>query len=173
LRQDDQYSIHSVSYISIITRMRLYLIQHGEAVAKEVDPDRPLSPQGKRDVEVIAKSLKSNGVSVSKILHSGKTRARQTAEILVQIILNNGHIEAIDGIAPNDSVESFANTIPALETNTMIVGHLPFMAKLVSQLTTGTENTPLVTYLPGSIVCLEQNENHNWQIQWMIRPDCL
>ena len=30
--------------------MRLYLVQHGEAVAKEVDPDRPLSEHGREDI---------------------------------------------------------------------------------------------------------------------------
>ena len=152
--------------------MKLYLVQHGEAVAKEIDPDRPLSTQGKNDVARVAGFLKQSGISVCKILHSGKTRARQTAEILVHILLNNGHVEAIVGIAPNDPVEAFAITIPTLETNTMVVGHLPFMAKLVAWLVTGNENQPLVTYQQGSVVCLEQNETHAWQIQWMIRPDC-
>ena len=152
--------------------MKLYLIQHGAAVPKDVDPDRPLSQDGKKDVKNIAKILKKNGISVSKILHSGKTRALQTAEILVQIILNNGHIEAIDDIGPNDSVEDFIETIPTLETNTMIVGHLPFMAKLVTSLMADFEEPSLVAYRPGSVVCLEQDDQHNWQMQWMIRPDC-
>jgi len=153
--------------------MKLYLVQHGEAVTKEVDPDRPLSTQGINAVTRVANFLKQSGISVSKILHSGKTRARETAEILVHILLNNGHIESIDGIAPNDPVAAFALTIPTLETNTMIVGHLPFMAKLVAWLVTADENQPLITYKQGSVVCLEQDESHNWQIQWMIRPDCM
>ena len=153
--------------------MRLYLVQHGEAVAKEIDPDRPLSTQGISDVTRVANFLQQSGITASKILHSGKTRARQTAEIVVHILLNNGHIKAIDGIAPNDRVETFAMTIPTLESDTMIVGHLPFMAKLAAWLVTADENQPLVTYQPGSVVCLEQDESCNWQIQWMIRPDCV
>ena len=124
--------------------MKLYLVQHGKAVAKEVDPDRPLSTRGKSDVTRVAAFLKQSGISVSKILHSGKTRARQTAEILIRILPNNVLIEAIDSIAPNDPVEAFAMTIPTLETDTMIVGHLPFMAKLVAWLVTADENQPLV-----------------------------
>jgi len=49
---------------------------------------------------------------------------------------------------------------------------LPFMARLVSFLVTSETEQPLVNYRPGSIICLEQNESLNWQIQWMIRPDC-
>ncbi len=153
--------------------MKLYLVQHGQSVSKEIDPDRPLSAQGEHDVNQVADFLQQSGVAVDRIKHSGKTRARQTAEILAKALLNNGDIVAIVGIAPNDPVGSLAETIPVLETNTMIVGHLPFMAKLVSYLITGKDDYPLLTYQPGSIVCLEQDENHAWQIQWMIRPDCL
>jgi len=34
--------------------VRLYLVQHGEAVPEEVDPTRPLSEAGKLDVERLA-----------------------------------------------------------------------------------------------------------------------
>lgn len=153
--------------------MKLYLVQHGESVSKEIDPDRPLSAQGELDVKQLAGFLKQAGVSVDHIKHSGKTRARQTAEILAKALLDNGDIEAIEGIAPNDPVADFAMIIPTLETDTMIVGHLPFMAKLVAWLVTADENQPLVTYQQGSVVCVEQDESHNWRIQWMIRPDCV
>jgi phosphohistidine phosphatase SixA len=153
--------------------MKLYLIQHGDSVSKEVNPDRPLSAEGERDVKQVAGFLKRAGVPVSKILHSGKTRARQTAEILATALHTNGDIEAITGIDPNDPMEPFAASLLQLNTGTMIVGHLPFMARLVSYLITGNDDQPIVAYQPGGVVCLEQNENKIWQIQWMIRPDLL
>jgi phosphohistidine phosphatase len=55
----------------------------------------------------------------------------------------------------------------------MIVGHMPFMAKMVSYLVTGNENQAIVAYRPGSVVCLKQNPEESWQIQWMLRPDTL
>ena len=57
--------------------MRLYLVQNGEAVAKEVDPDRPLSEHGREDIIRLAKWLEQRGVDVREIRHSGKTRTRQ------------------------------------------------------------------------------------------------
>jgi phosphohistidine phosphatase len=153
--------------------MRLYLVQHGEAVPKEIDPDRPLSLQGENDIKRVAGFLKASGIPVNRILHSGKTRARQTADIMAHNLLENSQVETIDGIAPNDPVEAFAGNIPTLDTDVMIVGHLPFMAKLVAWLVTADESQPLVMYQPGSVVCLEQDASCNWQIQWMIRPDCV
>jgi len=62
--------------------MRLYLVQHGEAKREEEDPSRPLTENGRREVEIVAKFLSEAGIKIDKILHSGKLRAAQTAEIL-------------------------------------------------------------------------------------------
>jgi len=37
--------------------MRIYLTQHGPAVPKDVDPDRPLNEQGREDVRRLADFL--------------------------------------------------------------------------------------------------------------------
>ncbi len=53
----------------------IYLVQHGEAKSEKEDPSRPLTDKGKADVEATAKLLTKLGVTVDKIIHSGKTRA--------------------------------------------------------------------------------------------------
>ena len=111
-------------------------------------------------------------VPVDKIYHSGKMRAHQTAEIFAEKLIVNGDVIPIDGINPKDSAEAFAKKIANLKPNTMIVGHLPFMAKLVSLLVTGKEEPILVAYRPASVVCLVQDEEKHWHIGWMLRPDC-
>ena len=151
--------------------MKVYLVQHGEALAKDVDPDRPLSPKGKHDVEQLAGLLQKSSVTVDRVLHSGKMRAHQTAEILAELLLLKGECEAIDGINPNDPVQAFSIKVHKLKHDTMVVGHLPFMAKLVSYLVTGEEEVDIVDYKPGSAVCLEQDVEQKWRICWMLRPD--
>ena len=66
--------------------MRLYLVQHGEALPKQVDPERPLSERGRSDVARVADFLKGAGIRVTRVAHSGKTRARQTAELLASFV---------------------------------------------------------------------------------------
>lgn len=151
--------------------MRLYLVQHGEALTKDVDPGRPLSPKGERDVALMTETLGKAGVSVDRVLHSGKMRAHQTAELLADKLLLKGDVEAIAGINPNDQVQAFSMTVHKLKHDTMVVGHLPFMAKLVAYLTTGEEGFDIVDYQPGSVVCLEQDPDEKWRICWMLRPD--
>src|SRR5688500_9788627 len=62
--------------------MRLYLVQHGEAVPEQVDPQRPLSEAGRRDVQAMARLLAGAGIRPTRIVHSGKRRAQETAELL-------------------------------------------------------------------------------------------
>ena len=61
--------------------VRLYLAQHGEALPKEIDPNRPLSDKGHSSVKGLAALLGRARVEVAKVVHSGKTRAKQTAEL--------------------------------------------------------------------------------------------
>ncbi|MEA3276673.1 MAG: histidine phosphatase family protein, partial [Pseudomonadota bacterium] len=67
--------------------MRIYLTQHGLAVPKDVDPDRPLNERGREDMRRLADFLDKAGVHVEQVLHSGKTRAEQTAAILAEALL--------------------------------------------------------------------------------------
>ncbi|WP_455201915.1 phosphohistidine phosphatase SixA [Kaarinaea lacus] len=151
----------------------LYLVQHGEAVTKEVDPDRPLSTEGNNAVSRLAAFLSSAGISVDRVLHSGKTRAKQTAEIFSKSISESGLTEAISGINPNDPVDEFATFVEQFNTPTMVVGHLPFMAKLVSELLISSDDVALVEYQPGSVLCLDKDENNKWKINWMVRPELI
>ena len=151
----------------------LYLVQHGEAVSKDIDPDRPLSSDGLNDVTRMTAFLSNASISVDRVLHSGKTRAKQTAEIFAKSIAESGLTEAVAGINPNDPVVEFVPFIEALNTPTMIVGHLPFMAKLVAQLAINRDDIALVEFQPGSVVCLGKDENNHWNVNWMLRPELL
>ena len=153
--------------------MKIYLVQHGEAAAKEVDPERPLTEQGMTDVQRVARALKHAGVEIKRVIHSGKLRAKQTAEILAAEIAPMLQLETSDLINPNDDPGAFDIRTASGSVDTLVVGHLPFMAKLVSQLVAGDDNHMLVSYQPGSVVCLESTEKDNWQINWMVRPELL
>ena len=152
--------------------MKLYLVQHGKALAKDVDPDRPLSNAGHAEVKQLAELL-SGHIKVSRVVHSGKTRAQQTAEIFLAGIADGLSLEVISGIGPNDSVKDFAYQVKNRDEDLLVVGHLPFMAKLVSLLVTGSADSDIVSYSPGSIVFLESLDDGDFQMQWMIRPELL
>ena len=150
--------------------VKLYLVQHGEALSKDVDPDRALSDRGQAAVARLAAFLEGR-VQVSAVVHSGKTRARQTAELLAAALAPGLSVDAVAGINPNDAVEPFLRRITAAGKDTLVVGHLPFMAKLVARLVSGSEATAIADYQPGTIVCLQSENTAGWQIHWMLRPE--
>ena len=151
--------------------MRLYLVQHGDAVPEEVDPERPLSATGRRDVEAVARLLASKSTCAARVAHSGKLRAQQTAELLAAALAPGMVSENMTGLSPNDPVELVARSIAEWTSDMMLVGHLPFMGKLVARLVAGDERKPIAAFVPGTVVCLEQGEAGHWAISWMVRPE--
>ncbi len=154
--------------------MKLYLVQHGESIPEEIDPTRPLTAQGRADVEKMAYFLKKAGVHIEAIWHSTKLRAKQTAQLLGEILLPSQGIREKQGLAPNDPVHPMKEIIfNEGSENLMIVGHLPFLNKLVSLLLTDSETHPVVNFRQGGVVLMEQNEKGNWGITWIFIPDLL
>ncbi len=153
--------------------MRLFLVQHGDAVAKSVDPDRPLSQAGRRDVARLAAFLAESRIGATRVLHSGKTRARETAEILARALAPEAEIEAASGLDPNHPTDALARRVAGWADDTLVVGHLPFMDRLVARLVAGDEAVSVAAFRPGGLVCLERAEAGGWSIAWMIRPELL
>lgn len=151
--------------------MRLYLVQHGEALPKEVDPDRPLGDAGRRDVQEVARFLAAAGIRVDGVAHSGKRRAEQTATLIAEALGANRLPEARSGLDPNDPVEVIATDVKAAEKDVMLVGHLPFMAKLATHLLAGREEPPAVGFVPGTVAALERTADGGFVLAWMIRPE--
>lgn len=151
--------------------MRLYLVQHGDAVPQEVDPDRPLSGQGRADIQRLAEWLASHKVHVAQILHSGKTRAKQTAEILHPLLSSPSQIHQGQGLAPNDSPEAFLRQLKDPKKDILVAGHMPFVARTVSQALTGAPDRQLVEFLPGSVAGIERSDRATWHLFMFSRPE--
>jgi phosphohistidine phosphatase len=153
--------------------MKLYLVQHGEACKKEVDPERPLTERGREDIDRLAVFLKQAGIRADRVMHSGKLRAMQTAEQLSKVIAPGIEPQMSDGINPNDDPKTFDLRRNGEDMDMLVVGHLPYMAKLVAYLVVEDEDKLITAYQPGSVVCLESLDNTCWQINWMMRPELL
>lgn len=154
--------------------MNIYLMQHGKPVPKEKNPAKPLSDHGRDDVEKMAEFLKKAGIQVEIIFHSGKTRARQTAEIVNAKINAVKELQKKEGLSPLDDVKAIAAEIKQGEKDIMIVGHLPHLGKLISLLTTGNDSSQVVSLQQGGVVCLRTNEKEkNWAVAWMLVPEIL
>ncbi|NGX60437.1 MAG: hypothetical protein KR126chlam3_01611 [Chlamydiae bacterium] len=147
--------------------MKIYLVRHGQAVSPEVDPEKPLSPQGRENIEMIAKFLGKKSFPLSLILHSQKLRAKQTAEIMGQYIAPGLALEEHAQMAPNDPIEAGFSRTTAEDGDTMIVGHLPYLQKLLSYMIVDNEDLDLVQFNGGTTICVE-SFNGSWIIDWIV-----
>ncbi len=151
----------------------LYLVQHGEAVAKETDPERPLTDRGAGDVDSMGAFLAGAGVPVATIFHSGKLRAEQTADILAEHVTPTRPPETMDDIGATDPTDNIADELSQWSDGIMLVSHMPFVGRLTGRLTTGDEHRPLAAFLPGSVAALEHTGDDGWVVAWMLRPELI
>jgi phosphohistidine phosphatase len=149
--------------------VEVYLVQHAEAMSKDENPERPLTTAGRdaaTDVAVIAGKL---GLDVQQIRHSGKIRARQTAEILSGALTPPGGVQAVRGLNPLDDVQPVADDLVDYAQPVMLVGHLPFMERLAGLMLTGDAGQPVVKFTNAAIVCLSRD--NEWQVSWILTPE--
>jgi phosphohistidine phosphatase len=107
---------------------------------------------------------------VARILHSGKKRALETAELFAISINPRAEVNEVGGLKPLDDPRIWYDRILNTEEDTMLVGHLPHLNKLASLLLKGDMEKGSVNFKMGSVVCLENPGEGNWSIEWMVIP---
>lgn len=153
--------------------MKLYLVQHAKAMSKDEDPDRPLSDEGRAELERMARYATTNAdMEVARIWNSGKTRAAQTAELLAEHLKPPLGVRVSDELGPVDEPTAWAERLPEMSHDVMLVGHLPHLSRLTSSLLAGDADRSVVDYRNAGIVCL-QYEAEEWQLRWALRPEIL
>ena len=150
--------------------MEVYLVRHGEATSEAEDPLRPLSQRGRLEVTRVARAAARAGVSVGIVCHSGKLRARQTAEILAEHLEPGKGTSAIAGLAPHDDPEAARRLIEQATEPVVLVGHLPHLSRLVSLLLVGEPGREIVTLHAGGIAALGRREA-GWRLLWLMSPE--
>jgi len=152
--------------------MKLYLVRHADPKSEAEDPERSLSDLGERQADRVGKFALDAGVKVNQIRHSGKKRAEETAEIIGKHLSPPKGVVAVSGITPMDDVVPAAEMLASEEDDVMLVGHLPFMNRLVSQLVFGIPDCAAVDFPKAGMVCLIR-ETGGWTIDWFVNPSVL
>jgi len=145
--------------------MKVYLVQHGRTVDEISDPRRPLSEQGIAETEKIARLAADSGsVRIGKIIHSGKLRARQTAEIFARALSPAPGIQEMSGLSPMDEPDGLVRALESEKSDLMVVGHLPHLSRTVALLVCGDEKRMVVTFRNSGIIALERAVDDTWTI---------
>ena len=138
-------------------------------LSKQADPQRPLSGPGRLHVAAMGRLLAGAGIRPTRVVHSGKRRARET-ELLAAALGSEEAATAMVGLDPRDPVEPLAHALVGSATDTMLVGHLPFLARLAGRLVTGDEDMAVAAIAPATVLCLEPASERRWAMASMVRP---
>lgn len=150
--------------------MQVYLVQHGRAKSKEEDPARPLTAAGRDEVERVAAAAAAAGVRPASILHSGKARAQQTAEIFAAHMQPTDGVHSGEGLDPADEPHRARERVEQADAPLMLVGHLPHLSRLASLLLANSPEREIVGFRNAGVVCLERREQH-FAVLWILTPE--
>jgi len=144
------------------------------ATPKDTDPTQSLSNEGRSQAgKAAAYTAKHARISVTNIFHSGKLRAKQTAEEFAQALKPRDGVRETDSLNPMDDPSIWANRLATETENLMLVGHLPHLGKLAGHLLCNDEKVAAVSFHNVAIVCLRRDDVGAWSLNWMLVPDIL
>lgn len=150
--------------------MDLYLVQHGESKKEQEDPERPLTDRGRNEVEAVARHAARMGLDVAIVVHSGKLRAQQTAEILAAHLEPRMGVVAMAGLGPKEDPFPTRRALEQATEPRMVVGHLPHLSRLASLLLVGDAEREVVAFRMGALGCLSLDEGR-WRLRWILTPE--
>jgi len=144
--------------------LQLFLIHHGDAVGPEIDPRRPLSPRGLGQAERVAADAASRGARPLVVWHSGKLRAKQTAEAVRRACNPLAEFAATRDVQPDDPPQRIHDRLRAETRDIAIAGHFPHLPRLIGLLLGGVDNFPP----HGMIALATDDEGNSWRELWRI-----
>ena len=156
-------------------RLKLHLLRHADAGDRDAwtrpDAERPLSPKGRRQSELLGRFLAGGGFRTDAIVTSPNVRAAQTAELvaaeLVTPVLVDERLAFAFG--PDELVAVLAEAGDPVRP--ILVGHDPDFSELASWLT-GTE----VALKKGSMLRVDIDGPLTpgaGRLRWLLPPDLL
>lgn len=151
--------------------MWLYLVHHGEATTPVENAQRPLTARGLDAVGQLAAEAQRRHVQPAVIWHSGKLRARQTAEAFWRTCHPFAEFSALRGLQPDDPPSWLRDRVAGETRDVMCVGHLPHLARLLALLTRDPQAE--ATWPVNGVVALESDpaDPLRWHERWRLTPD--
>ena len=125
--------------------MQLYFLRHGPAgqpgdPAYPDDADRPLTPRGRRRTRQAARGVRRLGLKIDAVLTSPLIRARQTADIVVEVLrLEPSRTRITMGLSSGGLFETVIDELlkDQPDAGVLLVGHEPDLSRFVSRLVSG------------------------------------
>ena len=148
--------------------MNLFLLRHAiasdpgeDGLPKNLpDADRPLSAKGRQKFGRTTEALRAMELKLDAVVSSPLLRARQTAQIVTEAFELRRKLILTDHLAPEGSpkllIEQINDLGPRVK-NILLVGHEPYLSRLISLLIAGS-TTAAIDLRKGGLAKLEIEE---------------
>ena len=148
--------------------MFVYLVHHGHALHPGDDPQRPLSRMGREHTDTVSRRAAALGVRPDVIWHSGKLRARQTADAYRRACNPLTEFSATRWMQPDDPPR-LADLLQVDTRDVMLVGHMPHLDRLLRRLVGPSPHAaPQAAAFPlNGMVAVERTET-GWIERWRL-----
>ena len=153
--------------------MKLYLVHHVDALSREEDPQRRLSPLGRDQADRLGARFRQIGVAPVRILHSDRQWTIETAERIAARLGAEDRTAVADySINTDDPLDPFLKEIEDADGDLMMCGHVDYLRRTASKLVCGDEKARVFEFKPGNgaALCLD-NGDGDWAITFAWRPD--
>jgi phosphohistidine phosphatase len=148
--------------------VQLYLVHHGDAVGPDVDPQRPLSAVGRAGVDYAAAKAAERGAHPSVVWHSGKLRAKQTAEAFWRACNALAEFSATRDLQPDDPPAWIRDRLRGETRDILIAGHFPHLPRLLALLLGRSEGIAIDFPLHGVVALVTDDEGETWKDEWRL-----
>jgi phosphohistidine phosphatase len=126
------------------------------------DADRPLTLEGRARMKQAATGVRELDLKFNVILSSPLLRARQTAEVVAEVLDLQHKVKILNSLAPGCAfiegegkhAEIFLELGAYQFDRALLVGHMPDLSELASFLLTGNRNLN-IEFKKGSICAIE------------------
>ena len=118
---------------------------------------------------MLAQKAAEHGARPEVIWHSGKLRARQTAEAYWKRCNPLAVFSAVRGLQPTDPTNWIVDALSGETRHLLLAGHFPHLPRLCERLITGGPDAGPADFPLNGIVALEEVDGR-WIERWRLKP---
>lgn len=153
--------------------MKLHFLRHAAALDGADDARRPLSDTGRKQARKLGRFLRRGEIVFDSAFTSPLVRARQTAEIVLDI--TNGpqavKLHPTDALLNDTEADEFARWLAALPDagDVLLVGHEPSLSQRVRWLL-GVARAESLPLAKGALACVKTSDRRTGELKFLVSP---
>jgi phosphohistidine phosphatase len=161
--------------------MDLFIMRHAEAgqsmTARAQDAERPLTAEGKDELEDVARALSRLKIEPDHIISSPLKRARETAGIVAKGLKKRDKVEIWDELKPEGSKQELYTRLSKLkhEDTVLCVGHEPYLTQMINEVM-GHQGSPGILLKKSGLARLSIktfSPKVEGELRWLLTPRLL